>query len=121
MDRLRGRRDFRRVLDSGARVDAPELVLYHAAPSGAGPRVGFVVSRRVGGAVARNRAKRLLREAIRALSPGLVDCDVVIVARPQIAGTGLVQLASSVADAATRAGLIRSGTAAPTDKKAHRS
>jgi ribonuclease P protein component len=50
----------------------------------AGPAgVGFTASRRVGGAVERNRAKRRLREAARALMPtlGLAGVDYVLVAR----------------------------------------
>lgn len=46
-------------------------------------RVGFTATRRLGGAVVRNRAKRRLREAARATFPGLAraGCDYVLIAR----------------------------------------
>ncbi|MFM8754583.1 MAG: ribonuclease P protein component [Phenylobacterium sp.] len=46
-------------------------------------RVGFTATRRIGGVVIRNRAKRRLREAARLLVPGLghPGCDYVLIAR----------------------------------------
>jgi ribonuclease P protein component len=49
-----------------------------------GPRLGLSVSRRVGGAVERNRVKRVLREAFWAEAERLpVGSDYVVVARPE--------------------------------------
>jgi ribonuclease P protein component len=52
------------------------------------PRIGFTASRKVGGAVVRNRAKRRLRELARALMPELAidGIDYVLVARQETAG-----------------------------------
>jgi ribonuclease P protein component len=81
--RLSHSADFERVLRQGRSHGAREMVL-HAFPRGdSGPaRLGLSVSRKVGGAVDRNRVKRLLREAFMhegaRLPPGT---DVVLIAR----------------------------------------
>ena len=58
--------DFRRVYDQGRRVFSAHMtVFYRRRENGEGLRVGFTVSRVLGGAVERNRVKRRLREAVR--------------------------------------------------------
>jgi len=83
--RLRRTSDVRRVYDQGRSWPHPFLVLV-ARPNGLDfSRVGVTASRKVGGAVARNRAKRLLREAARRLYSQLGSgWDVMLVARAGI-------------------------------------
>jgi ribonuclease P protein component len=89
-------------------VTRPEFVLYHfARETPEQPRVGFTVGRRIGGAVVRNRVRRVLREAIRPVIPRLVACDVVVVARPAAVGAGVGHVERALADAAAQAGLFQ--------------
>jgi ribonuclease P protein component len=58
--------------------------------------------------VARNRARRLLREAWGSVRGELRDgCDVVLVARPEIAGAKASQVTEEVREVLTRAGWMR--------------
>ncbi len=84
--RLRGRSEFSRVYRQGHRHPGNTLVLYFR-PTGTSRKIGVTAGRGLGGAVARNRAKRRLREALRTLEARLIRRgEIVLVARP-LAGT----------------------------------
>ena len=104
--RLRKTRDYQRVQRGGRRIRATHiLVLYKPGITDAS-RVGITVSRKVGGAVTRNRVKRCIREAVRMESTKLVGVyDVVIIAHPIAAGVDGAVLHVEVADCLSRVGV----------------
>jgi ribonuclease P protein component len=96
--RLRRRQDFDRVM-RGQRVFAGRTVVAFARPNEDGRwRVGVTTSRRLRGAVARNRLRRRLREAARSsLMPAGASAtdagyDVVLIGRPAAAELPLAVL-----------------------------
>jgi len=105
--RLRHSRDVERVYDEGESWAHPLLVLV-IRPNAAGfSRVGVAASRKVGNAVQRNRAKRLLREAARHLYPMFESegWDIMLIARPKLIDVGEMAVEEALASLLGRAGL----------------
>lgn len=81
-ERLRYGREYQHVFQDGAKQVSSAFVLYVLPTSGLCSRLGMAVSKRVGGAVVRNRIKRRIREFFRRHKPDLSPaCDIVVVAR----------------------------------------
>lgn len=84
--RVRKRADYLAIQNRGRRVSGPHLMLF---ARGGADRVGVTVSRKVGGAVLRNRLKRWIRECYRRRRGELPrGFDLVVVARPAAAAAG---------------------------------
>lgn len=84
-DRLRTRAAFTRVFRRNLR-SSDKLFTVLARPVDGRARLGLAVSvRAAGGAVSRNRIKRLVRESFRHHRSRLPDADIVVMARPGIA------------------------------------
>jgi ribonuclease P protein component len=112
--RLSRSAEFDRVYRQGRSTANRHLVLYvFPTPSTGRVRLGLSVSRKVGGAVERNKVKRLLREAFtraeRGLEPGR---DIVVVARPPVRELaereGLTGVEAALEELIAKAGLHES-------------
>ena len=119
LDRLRRRAEFLRVA-GGRRWAAPGLVLQvrRREPPEAGDalaRIGFTVSRKVGKAVERNRARRRLRAAANEVLPmhALPGLDYVIVGRRQTLERPFPDLVADLGQAMQRLRAWQSNTAGP--------
>jgi len=105
--RLRNGRDIATVL-RGRHQRGGRLLGLHRGPGPVGhpARIAVVASRRVGGAVARNRAKRLIREAVRRLV-WRPEVDVVVVARRSCAHSHLAAVEAELARMASELDLLQ--------------
>jgi ribonuclease P protein component len=99
--RLLKHSDFERVYRQGRRHFAAHLtVFFIGRESGTGPRVGFTVSRALGGSVERNRIRRRLREAVRLNLKSLhAPVDVVINPKKSAVSADFAQLGTEVLEA----------------------
>ena len=85
VQRVRRREEFQRVFDSGYKISSRYFTLLIAPGSTARLRLGIVASRKLGDAVRRNRAKRLIREVFRRLDPEpSTAIDLVVVPRREL-------------------------------------
>ena len=113
LPRLTRRSEFLRVAGRGRKAARPGLVL-QALPSGGGPlRLGFTATKKIGGAVVRNRAKRRLREAARLTLPAdaAPGWDLVLIARDATATRPFAQLLGDLRGALRQAGVVPATTA----------
>lgn len=105
--RLTRSTDFKRVRRYGKSYAHPLVVLYALESDQPGVRVGVSAGIRVGGAVERNRTKRLLREAMNTLLPETVPgSDLMLIARPPLAEAGLDETRQALSGLLQRAGLL---------------
>ncbi|MBV9657929.1 MAG: ribonuclease P protein component [Verrucomicrobia bacterium] len=120
--RLATAREFHRVRDAGRSWPGRFFVLgvlcLPDSPAGATPaRIGLITSKRVGGAVARNRVRRWLREIVRASRPELrADIWLVLVARRAAAEAGLAELRDEWLRLGRRAGILPAPSPRPADE-----
>ena len=106
-ERIRRRPEFERVYTDGARISGRFMTVFLLANGRPGPRLGVAATRKLGGAVERNRAKRLAREIFRRhkIAAGY---DIVIVPRREMLDAPFASLEVEFDRALERRGTPRS-------------
>jgi ribonuclease P protein component len=105
--RLTRSTDFKRVRRTGKSYAHPFVVLVVQTSEVPRVRVGVTAGRSVGGAVQRNKAKRLLREAMRPLLPDLFPgWNLILIARPALLSKSLQEIRQVLASLLRRAQIM---------------
>jgi ribonuclease P protein component len=107
--RLKQGRDFARVRRVGERLVVGCLIAnWQRLPASSASRLGVITARKIGGAVVRSRARRLMRESFRLHRPELAEpVDLVLVARPSIVGKGFAVVERDYLTALRRSKLLK--------------
>lgn len=105
--RITKNREYRLVFENGESVATRGLVLYRMKNGLSENRSGFVVSKKTGNAVIRNRVRRLLRETYRSYAEELATgYDLVFIARSPAAAFDFTQAAAEMKRILKRGGLF---------------
>lgn len=107
--RIKQGRDFSRVRQEGQRLVVGCLIAnWRRLPAESATRLGVVTSGKIGNAVVRNRARRLLRETFRVHQHDLAQpVDLVLVARASIVGKTFAGVEKDFLTTLRKAGLLR--------------
>ena len=105
---LRRNSDFNSVYKRGKSVGDRLVVVFYKKNNLPYNRIAFLASKKVGNAVARNRARRLMKESYRSLCDQLVPgYDIIFIARNTINNSKCADVKKSIEAATKRAGLLK--------------
>ena len=95
LQKIKTNRDFHRIYNRGKSYVAPTVVTYIRRRNGDGIYLGITSSKKIGGAVQRNRAKRVITAAVRECMPNIIGgCEFIIVARTCILSAKSTEVAA---------------------------
>jgi len=95
--KLNKNKDFKKVYNEGKFISEMYVVVYFRENEMDSTRIGFTASKKIGKSVARNRARRLMKESLRTIEGNLKKgYDIVFVARPTINEGNFHQVKESI-------------------------
>jgi len=102
--------EYKRVYHRGRSVVGPYIAVYVLNNKGTQNRLGLTVSKKIGNAVERNRAKRLMRESYRLIEDEVLPgFDIVLVARQKCINSNCNQVKASLISAFKTLGVLNKG------------
>lgn len=105
---LKENSDFRRLYHRGRSYVNPGVVIYVMKNKSGARRLGITVAKKIGSAVERNRAKRIIREAYRNLERKTIEgFDLVIVARKKTIYLKSTDLVRALSGMFSSAGILK--------------
>ena len=107
-DVLRYKKDFDRLYKKGRSSGDKYVVVFSIANGLQYSRKAFLASKKVGGAVARNRARRLMKESFRKMEHEIKSGrDILCIARNTITGASCAEVETSLRKTLTKGGLFK--------------
>jgi ribonuclease P protein component len=110
MSTIKSTREIDTIFRTATRVAHPTLIaLIARTPEGRGPsgRVAFIAGKKLGGAVLRNRCRRVLRETVRRAGGPWAGYDIALIARPGTASASPGDLDAALGSIIARSGVVR--------------
>lgn len=107
-EHIRRRIDFQRVYQQGARLQGRYMTIFLLRTELPVARLGIAATKKLGGSVKRNYAKRLIREVFRRHKPA-PGTDLVVIPRPTLAEAPFARLEADYQQALTRRRTARAG------------
>ncbi len=100
-------RVFRRLYKKGISIALPTVVVYYRRNRQSVNQLGLTTTKKIGKAIQRNRARRIIREAYRLLEPKLIlGYDIVLVARSKTPFVLMDEVKTDLTRAFVKAGMI---------------
>jgi ribonuclease P protein component len=105
--RLRQSNDFKRVRRFGKSYAHPFIVLVALRAEAEGTRIGVAAGKSVGNAVQRNKAKRLVREAVRSLLPQIQPgWNIILICRKPMIKSNFIKIQAALLELFSKAKLL---------------